>query len=250
MISHSNDLIDIDRLEKSKVKLKRSMNITSRSDIILVKYENILKDVDSHIIDILLKPIMKSGFKHLLDYNNISKDPELLMNRDTKNILEYFSLPEFKDKDFERYRNGIINRYMDFYSKSKFLPLAYDLRDVNKSRYVINKIYIWHHTKDYRVIIDCNDFFGQSSKVECVYDIPMEEFLKYNTDITTMITDDFADIGSAIKVNNIHFMEIMLAKYGYNCDIEGNPLLDIKQLSLDNLCKINMYYPYNIYNNE
>jgi hypothetical protein len=224
-------------------EVKRSPDLTGRPETILVRYENVLKSVDLHILEVLHTPIMESMFNKIINYPIIELTNEFVLDKRFINILQDVSFDPYDNQDYDRYRRGIINRYIDFYAKCDNLILVENLKMLLRSEKVVDKIYILHPERDLRVIEDIKIIFENNPKVEPVFD-SIDNFLADHTEITSIMTDRISDIGAAISASNIKWMEIMVANYKNNLKDNGDLGIDYINIMRKHICKIGIFTPF------
>ena len=230
-------------VEPVEREVKRSPDLTGRPETILVRYENVLKGVDLHILEVLHAPVMESMFNKIINYPIIELTNEFVLDKRFINILQDVSLDPYDNQDYDRYRRGIINRYIDFYAKCDNLILVENLKMLLRSEKVVDKIYILHPERDLRVIEDIKIIFENNPKVEPIFG-SIENFLADHTEITSVITDRISDIGAAISTANIKWMEIMVANYKNNLKDNGDLCIDYITIMRKHICKIGIFTPF------
>lgn len=227
------------------VKINRSDNTAGRGEVLLVKYENILKAVDQRISKILLRDEYKALFKPFLDYEYITEDYFDLLLKDSINIVEYYA-KEYRDDDsWDNLKEDMINSSVDFFMRCNLLPFADDVSNLLNQKYIVKEVIIQYPKYDARVELDCAELFMNDNRVHVEFS-PMKKILERRGDITTMVTDTVDDIYTAIEVGNIQYMEIMLASFRHNYDIDDELLIDLPTTMQDNICKIGTFVPYDI----
>ena len=236
------------RLETEITKLTdrevmRNPDIVTRSEIMLVKYENVLKGVDLHILEVLQSPVMKSMFGKVLDYDNMELTEEFVYDKRFSNILLDVAINPFDDQDYNRYRRGIISRYIDFYAKCKNLAFVEDLKMLLRSEKVVEKIYIIHPERDIRVIEDVKIMFDNNPKIELVFN-SLENFLSEHTEITSFVTDELSDVGLCTALSNIKWLEIMIASYKNNLNDKGDLNIDYIAIMQHYICRLGTFVPF------
>ena len=236
------------RLESETTKpvdreVKRSPDVMTRPEIMLVKYENVLKGVDLHILEKLQTPVMKSMFDKVLDYDNMEITREFVYDKRFSNILLDVAINPFDGQDYNRYRRGIINRYIDFYAKCENLVFVDSLNTLLRSDKVVEKIYIIHPERDIRVIEDVKITFDNNPKIELVFN-SLENFLAEHTEITSFVTDEISDIGLCAALSNIKWLEIMIASYKNNLDDKGDLAIDYIAIMQHYICRLGTFVPF------
>ena len=227
------------------MNITRSDNTAGRGEVILVKYENIIKAVDQRISHVLLRNDYRKLFEPFLDYSYISEDYFDLLLKDSTNIIEYYAKEYRDDGSWDTLKDDIINSSMDFFMQCNLLPFADDISDMLSQKYMIKEVIIQYPKFDARVKLDCEELFLGDSRVNVEF-TSISEILQKRGDITTFVTDTVDDIYTAIEVGNIRFMEIILASFRHNYDINDDLLIDIPEMMRANICKIGTFIPYNI----
>ena len=110
---------------------------------------------------------------------------------------------------------------------------------------MVKEVIIQYPKYDARVEIDCVELFLGDNRVNVDFS-SMRHILERRGDITTMVTDTVDDIYTAIEVGNIKYMEIMLASFRHNYDIDDELLIDLPATMRENICKIGTFIPYDI----
>lgn len=236
-------------VEPILLEVKRDIDVMKRREIMLIKYENIIRNVEYHLLEVLQNPVIKKMFENIINYDEIIISNEFVYNRWFKNILEDLAFDPY-DENLERYRKGIIDRYIDFYTKCEILPFKYLIDNLLNADRVVDKIYIIHPVNDIRVSEDVKLLFEDNSKIEMIFD-SIENFMSTYTEVTSFVTDDVADIGKTISVGNIKWLEIMVADYKYNMDDTNNKLkIDTVSIIEKYICRLATFNPINIKKKE
>lgn len=227
---------------------------SSRAEILLIDYEDIIKSKSLQLLTILShNEDLLNTFKDILNVDKIkNKSIEQLkmlnMCRDKKNIFEYLMLDE--GYDYQLLLNALCsNIKTNLYFEAENL-VGYDIltRIINES--FINKIYIRTKQKDAYILEDICLSFNKKMKFSyCFGDIVdvVDNIAEKATAPTSYILSDIEDVQALAQTKHIEFTEVMLAEYGYNFKLDDNLNLALKydytDLSKEKFFKIATFRP-------
>ena len=216
------------------------LNIQQTS--VLFAYENIIRCPDTYILKkITTNKKYREKFKEyiLVDLiETMTSDAliSVIINRNKRNILEYFAIKEF---DYDTNYNYLHEKFDELYLRSYPLETIATINRLINS-YCIDKIYIYNEVYDKRQHQDIYMLYGDTDKViYCTGDL---QKIINSTSRLSVVYDWKSERVDKLTKDNLNSEIIFaLANYGFNF---AEPYILVDDLSdRDNISFFNVFSP-------
>lgn len=187
----------------------------------LISYEQVVKDPNEFILDIILhNDHLKKQFSKYLDLsrlvNNSSEHNRfLLVTRTKKNILEWLAKVPF---DYELNYKKLYDKYPQMYRNSTPLSM-YNALATALVKPFTSRVYLYHPTKDKRIMYDIAKAFGRCDKITFCSGNYLD-VLNHIGKVDVIIDNDIDRVTPAIENLAYSRGSLYLARYGYNYELD------------------------------
>lgn len=222
------------------------------SDTVVIEYNDILRPLGFDLLRVMRTSDILNKLMDVGSIQNISNMElfEWYLYRDEINVFKNFELDENAFKDIEDefewlddffYKEIDVLNILDIAIKYKI----YETLPSICNQDLIKNVYIYTDNYSSAIENDIKENFG--IKATYIHGDFVEALKRYNiTNDTSYILSDILKINDLKENNLLEYSSILLAEgYGYNF-VDGEPLVDIEELTSNILFKIFYFNPIDI----
>lgn len=218
---------------------------TSRDEIILVEYEEIIRSPYPLLLTAIqdqYNEIYKSYlWTEMFEEMNIPNLERLCIQRSDIDLFKFLAKTEFDTKSALK---DLKDKFFTIYEDAPLLPMGDSLIRLMLQKYA-RKIYIYSEIYDVRIHKDIQTTFQDMQRVPYVTG-DFREVIEAIPDISCYILRDIDNVKAVLDTGRTDFTEIMLGKFGFNykeTDTDVELKIDMKPYHDKHTFKFGVFMP-------